>query len=466
MRPATCFQLRSVHGLVDFIKKRSQIALLPAGGWRVRSFVCFFVRSFVAGICLILVGACVDSQKLKGLNEEQVFRLPWPDPNGGYSLQDIKLKTFSSPATMEGELAKVYVNPMVVNSEQRGKADITSQIPVAQWIREGQRMVPLDYTTLQAAVIYAHIEKLDDLAKELGLSSQEKIKVGLQAKLVDSTNFNPLLNNAIYDSRVDVLFFVPFTDDGLPIPVNAGIVAHEVFHRLYQKNVLGRAERGLSRLGVSLEQFFLDKIANLAEEDKEGSLVPRLIWNQTLLRGVNEGLADFWGWAYSKDELFIGRSLGRDENENRTLQKKIRLFPTAVSFQNQFITVSGEGAPVLKSSKGRTAVAYQMGTDYARALRGFADIAGPHTVQLAIVQSFKAVADLIVDSWESRKIDPQEILLFVLDKILSLEEAGQAENRKLSGSVKERVHAICVEAARVKLDDSRLRSSCEAGHNE
>ena len=84
--------------------------------------------------------------------------------------------------------------------------------------------------------------------------------------------------------------------------MNAGVIAHEFFHSIFFKKVLGKLR------------------AINSDSDRLTTAGPEL-FNLTYVRGLNEGLADFWGWLYTKDQNFMRFSFA-GSNEGRSLDLK------------------------------------------------------------------------------------------------------------------------------------------------
>lgn len=503
--PRRAFHPRVV-GLADLPQKRNEIAALPGGETPFYSgfpgrfgrgrAACFARLTRLTHSTLMLValigatlvlGACspVDDPAIS--SKSQTFRLPWPDGAGAYRLQDITLSTFHSPERLEGDAAQIIVDPRVSG---RG---VVGEVPIGRWVRESGKMIPADFVTLQGAVIYAHTEKLIDIDKSLGVASSlnGRSRIGLLARLSE-TPYSPLIyNNAIFDGRIDTLFFVPFDGKELPIAFNAGIIAHEHFHRLFNAIVVQSVQRELStrvapeevlaQLGfesaaqhdhhrctsakpLSAGDISDDLIGSLMKQTvaddtpEEDTMIPRKVWNQTLLRGLNEGLADYWGWAYARDEEFVGRSLGKAENENRRLDRQVFGFPTRLAFRNSLITITRSGAPTLKSETGRVSSAYRLGTEYARVLRGLADVSSAVHVRASVSRAFPQIASMLAQNWERRNLEPEELLLPVVDEIFRATAAGPGI--VASALSPEQVLAVCAELRRLEAQKPVLEKHC------
>lgn len=480
-----------VVGLADLPQKRNEIAKIPGGetsqtGWLCGLFVLLVLSQLALAGCSPVEDPAVHSGS-------QIFRLPWPDGSGAYRLKDIELFSFRSPDRLEGDAAQIIVDPRVIGRDIEGEA------PVGRWIRDGGRMIPADFVTLQGAVIYAHTEMLLRLDKSLGVASKYKrrSRIGLLSRLSEAPNAPVIFNNAIFDGRLDMLFFVPFSGKELPIAINAGIIAHEHFHRLFNSNVIqpvveelsGRLQshqfdqrfefdidgsqhtRCLGAHGIRHEahQFALGYLAgetiessrnqsSRATPSEEDSLIPRKVWNQVLLRGLNEGLADYWGWSYAQDEEFVGRSLGKQENDSRRLDRQAISIPTKLGFRNSLITVNRGGQPILKSEAGRIASAYRLGTEYARILRGMADASSAAHVRSALARSLTQIASVLAQDWNSRNFEPEDLLIPIIDQVFRSD--GSTPGIATRGLSPEQVINVCAELKRLGANKILLEKNC------
>lgn len=435
--------------------------------------------SISAALPIILLGLAISTVGCAPVtdnksSENQVYRLPWPSGSGRYELQDIVLQTFTEPRKLRGQVAEIIVDPRVTGGQLIGEE------PIGRWTEtkvDGVlKRVPSDFVTLQAAVLYAHHEKLNLIDRSLGLFPYLKgpSKIGLLSRLSDGFSTQLILNNAIFDGRLDVLFVVPFTGPELPISLNAGVIAHEHFHRLFQAVVIRRLQAMPLQVAVNIDDYSCQGAKVSATEEApaealgglpiENQLVPLKIWNQTVLRGVNEGLADFWGWSYSNDDFFVGRSLGEQEDSVRRLDRRPSKMPSQVAFRNMLITIGSSGRPVLKSESGRVAAAYRLGTEYARVLRTFVDAVEASgvdpekaraQVRRAVGRSLENLSIDISSLWLKSELNPELLLRPVVLGLLSSTSGEGIE--ALSGVS---IRAVCRELKALSASKELLGESC------
>lgn len=342
------------------------------------------------------------------------YRLPWPDEEGQNRLQNIEIETLDQPIQLKGKYAEIIVNPYIEDSALRGES-LGRFVPTSEGVN-----VSLDQTTLIATTLYAHIERIRKMDEELGVSVffQGPEIIGLNAKVEDATG-HLIANNAFYDTQLDSLLVAPFEWNRFPIPANGGIIAHEHFHRIFQKVFLrglyeqSKADGGslydadganavnpislslnLFRRGRLLLEDWMDQdqsaiegssIAKMFtdEGNNQKSLFGRMdmetmidsaevrnVYNQVLIRGLNEGLADFWGWVYSGRANYFAESLGSEIGNARRLDANevngiANRLPRVSNLKRRLFDFGSNEMVQLST-------AYATGSKYARFLRSVA----------------------------------------------------------------------------------------------
>ena len=444
-------------------------------------------------LCVIALGLAALVSACSPVEDKpaKFYRLPWLDSSGAYSIQDIELSGFREPDKLRGDAAEILVDPRISES------GLVAEVPIGRWVRSGDSMTPSDSVTQQAAALYAHLEKLAEIDHATGADTKMngRSKVGLLAKISESSSSPIILNNAVYDGHLDALFIVPYTGDYLAIALNGGIIGHEHFHRIFQSQILvkireaarnstipygwdetihcagGASANGAGGASANDTGGTLTIDGKKVEPpeklwpDTVSALVPMKILNQSMVRGLNEGFADFWGWAYSHDEDFVARSLGGGEDAARRLDKDAVALPQKAAFRNTLITVNlSTGGPVLKSEGGRVGAAYRLGTLYARVLRGVVEaLAGggkisrevaASKVRMALAQSFADLSTDIVAKWGTEELDPDMLLKPVFSKLVKMSSAGPAVLEAESASV------VCKELARLQASEKMLSGMC------
>ncbi len=300
----------------------------------------------------LIFGACVKNTS----GSSQNFRIPWQNSNHEYSVQDVYIESFNEPEFLQGIYAEFFIEPKLRFDQGRLAQPGTPSGRFAS--TSSGSALALDTVSMQAATIYAHLERLQKLNISSGAASflTTRLSIGVNVGIV--TGNKTVDNNAQYNPDVDALLFVPYTDSYLPISFNAGVIAHEYFHSIFQHIVLVGISKSVSYASANIDEpRNTTPPKNFFPSDRPA--VPTIAidqYNRFVLRGINEGLADFWGWLYSGDETFVGRSLA-DSLESRRLDRGNIQFYNADYFK-----------AILSSDPDddvRLARAYSLGSQYA-----------------------------------------------------------------------------------------------------
>lgn len=247
----------------------------------------------------------------------------------GSKLETVQLEGVMDAKTLRGQIVEFTLSP---GEKGTGESkQLVGSSPIARFIesRDGIHL-PADVLTLQMTTLYFHLQSLKKLENKI--ADQKNIvswprRVGLRANAKDPNN---RFNNAFYNSDLDVLYFVPYVDSQLPVPMNAGVVGHEHFHAYFTKHVL--------------------KKVKLNKAD---------LYSEFILKSLNEGLADVWGWLYSGEPDFVALSLPQ-LSERRVLEK-----PT-----NAAIEIKSEARLRSQAQSGvKLGEVYENGTELARVLK-------------------------------------------------------------------------------------------------
>lgn len=400
-----------------------------------------FLKTSVKGLLFTLLFAAtglISCARQGGAEGAHTYQIPWPTASGEYRLQNITLNSYQQPETLQGSWAKILVDPFLTNGVLDGAS------PVGRYLKSNGVAVPADYVTLVATTVYAHLERLHDIDVETGAESKIRwpLNIGVQVNVVDRRDPGTFVkNNALYDGGLDALLFVPYTDHGLPIALNAGILAHEHFHRIFQGLVLdqvltaqknridmksgerrpvGILERRCAWSEKSAGEILNEAVARVRPSDlrrPHGSLekidVPVEVYNEFLLRALNEGLADFWGWVYTGDSNYVGRSLPSGESELRRMDQKVGRLGGIDEIKNRLKDLGSLDG--LVSEEVRISLAYRLGTEYALFMRSLAlaisdgneaDLNSRMIVARALMKALPQVAETIAARITSDEIQP------------------------------------------------------------
>ena len=241
-----------------------------------------------------------------------MYQIPFLNADGSYSVQKVEIKTFDQPAHLKGSLAEILVSP----SEDSNSLVADTGVGRFTEATDGT-LIPSDFTTLQATAIYAHVERLKTIDSMIGIESSFMwpAKIGIGVNYTEGGRLKK--NNAYYIGDLNAFLLVPYTSTNMPITLNGGILAHEHFHQIFQLLVMNKLRIRSSRNGVHVCAMSDDIQAqpqpNSDSFKEERQKLRRSIghekYNLFLLRGLNEGLADFWGWLYTGDANFIEHSM-------------------------------------------------------------------------------------------------------------------------------------------------------------
>lgn len=253
--------------------------------------------------------------------------------NGEYKLDIVEIKTLSSLRKIEGQAASFYLNPNLKSVDN--SVLLTGFKPTAQYIVDKDGVViPSDDMSIQTFSLYAAFEKLMNFDTEIGLKDlllwPRNIIINYQFLTADE-NFE---NNALYSSQIDSYVFLKYTAQDLPMMVNSGIVSHEHFHAIFNKLVGSKNTQKINALQTGDEALY----------------------HQVLIRGINEGLADVWGYLVTQDSNFVARSLSAI-GDQRKLDIKTEVDLTTKKLKEKLALYTEEDAVPL---------AYELGVIVAR----------------------------------------------------------------------------------------------------
>jgi hypothetical protein len=285
------------------------------------------------------------------LNSPLIVKIPWKQKGEAYfSLQSVELKTINRLSPLDGYAANIFIRPEIFDDHISG-----DPAEIKFTYNSKKEIIPLNRLSSQALTLYAHMERLYLWSSKLNIPSELKLKldVGLAAEfLLQNTRMK---NNALFSSSLNSLLVVPYTNEVLPLSLNGGVLAHEYFHFLFNglksKFIIDHLPTINPGYLSPHEKSFGDD-NKLENKDLNGWLI------YALTRGMNEGLADVWGWLYSEDTNFIVTSLPY-VSKTRDLEAK----PKTIWTKNQMVSVITVKADMHNAAES---LAYDLGTEYAR----------------------------------------------------------------------------------------------------
>lgn len=325
-------------------------------------------------LCAAGLSGC---EKASVTSEDIRVRVPWGQ-NGNLQWTTLKLSTLKNPYSLKGQAAE-----LLIRGDVSGSGELVGDEPRLQLYKNKLgEYVAKDSLSLQMLTLYAHLEKLKELDQKMGLENilSWPRKVAVQFRLEYGGGY--LANNAFYSGQVDGLFFVPYEQEELPIPVNGGVVAHEHFHALFHhiyRNPLYKAEA-----------------------------YPSGDYHEVLLRGLNEGLADVWGWIYTGDDFFVPRSIEHSKARRRT------------DIPITQMTGKTELQSWVKNStrSSRLSLGYALGNQYARAIIGMARSHKIDSIELGkmIISSLREYTQKRLQ-WRISMLAPEDFLEILATKV-------------------------------------------------
>jgi hypothetical protein len=294
--------------------------------------------------------------------------LPLYQPGRDYEFQEVVIQTLRDLPHIRGEAAEFYHSPRLQPNYQ-----FEGVRPVLRFFYDpDHKVVPTDALSLKLLTLYYHFENLMfwDRRTGVALAMSYPRQVAVEARTKDdSGNFSA--NNARYFTLGDSCIFESYTLAALPTVVNAGVIAHEHFHAIFQRAVL----QGLRPQFLPPDQRndpdqLGDEDAIVSESLKHHgrpmSVVEFNLYHQWMLRAVNEALADVWGWLYAKDRNFVARSIPGQDFRSLT---RVRGRLNQESFLNSILFSRNSRSQARgQENQNRAAVAYRAGAIIAQAL--------------------------------------------------------------------------------------------------
>lgn len=302
------------------------------------------MRNKVVWLSSLLIFSCQPQAPIADAQGDIKVLIPMTSEKSS-QLSTVTIKNVSSLKEVAGSYSQFYYTP---GSEKGG---LTGGAPQAKFIRTDESVyVPSDALTQQMFTIYYHVQTLNDFNAEISpeLKQTSPFYVGLNTQLANAGANSR--DNAFFDGDSNALLFVPYSLDHIPITVNSGIIAHEFFHSVFYKHMLK---------GFNLNQEAL--IQGVADTNK-------FYYNQTLVRGMNEGLADFWGWLYTNNSDYISLSLPKFGGA-----RKMELEAASIGAIETATDISNRVSEAQEAAKNPTeylsSYIYKIGTPHARFLK-------------------------------------------------------------------------------------------------
>lgn len=330
--------------------------------------------------------------------------LLWPTADGQNSFQAVDLPTLPSPYEVRGPAANVYYQASLTENGYEGS------VAHPHLTRSGDVCVPMDTNSSEALNLYAQFERLKDFDMKLGIADQlswpRKVGVEINVRGADGLTHN----NAHYFGREDAMAIIPYSLNGLPLGLNHGVVAHEHFHAHFQERVLNPLNAVLTHM-TSVEGFFYSNmnIHAMADEMQNVDMGTNSGLNNFVLRGWNEGLADFYGATYVDNPDFLRESLALF-SEGRRLDGPAAFMATGAQFREAFIRNHVGPAMAVNYS-------YTEGTKLARLLYRLSHNGSttPEEMIERILNRLPSLTSMLIKDYDSKVYDFETIVPILLN---------------------------------------------------
>ncbi|MDZ4676133.1 MAG: hypothetical protein SGI74_01380 [Oligoflexia bacterium] len=281
--------------------------------------------SVLMAIVFIAMSCTKKEPKYNGIYK---VRIPLEDGQGQYRFTTVELRSVSDIQSMTGSVANLKYGGKVSHEVENLKAKdwgiIDTKIsgqntPSAHFATVGDVLIPTDYTSLLLSTVMYHTEGTKTFYD--GFNANDKLEFPY-AVIVDPEHIftdkrfetYPITNNAAYISMLDLFVYHPYKRDELPLGFNGGIVAHEYFHRIFH-----------AKTNFVMTQL-ADRTAELTPDPQDiTDLTPEQLAkvNVLLASALNEGLADYFAYEYSKNPAWMLPSAKKNLSRDVQVKKNV-----------------------------------------------------------------------------------------------------------------------------------------------
>lgn len=267
-----------------------------------------------------------DAESAKGTVKVQIIAPSSiaAEPSGNalpYSFADVELQNIFDLTSVSGAYAHFFTHASRVDQK------IIGAQPKGQFLKDKDGVFrPRNFLSLQLATIYYHTQNLFKLESSLKIENPRSapLKIILDTPIINSKQTD---NNAFYEGSLDAIIFLKYSEEDLPLSLNGGVFAHEYFHSIFERIVLKQLKSNdLFSIPASINKISEHRTLDVNDFDlkamatnldsRQAAEAPIILskddvkwYYALLLKGFNEGLADYWGWSYVNDVSFIGHSL-------------------------------------------------------------------------------------------------------------------------------------------------------------
>lgn len=371
-----------------------------------------FARILV--LCLpTVVGGCGAQTETEKQSQDVLVLLPIHSSTNS-KLQVVKLQGIKDLKSVSGRYAMFYYAPKLNGS------NIMGDKPRARFTKNSVGIfVPQDQTSAEMATVYYHLQNLAELDRSVGLENINPgpRKVAILTRVESDGSW--LYDRAYYDLNTDSMLFVEYRGQDLNLTLNAGVIGHEHFHSLFSKLLI----RQLTAMGKYSDEFKNPVVVSSEKSDKEQTVsndaLEKFLLRYLLIRSLNEGLADVWGWAFSNDEEFLTKSLPGENDRSLKLRKHNGFF-TIPSLKSSLHLLTTFDISVNKMEERiDNDISYRLGSQYANFFRKLMideqgrDLTGENKVKFlkSIATFIKGLSDQMVSSEDYlQQIEPLSVI--------------------------------------------------------
>jgi hypothetical protein len=278
----------------------------------------FLKKTIILGSFLLSV-SCSDIFN-SDTDGQYTVRIPVNGSDGKYSLRDVKLKSVTDIKTLANTTVTIKARGQMKSMVDREGRHLLSlsdygDTPRPHFLKSQGVLIPADYHTLVLATVVYQFEHLKSFFDELGANGGLKFP---RLLLLD-VGEGPMKDNAQYVSGLDIFVINPYKSDLLPSYFNAGLLAHEYFHSIFIQQLKSIKETHLAKGEITSDEAKDLGFLELSSDDfKDGFACA----NDFDFASINEGIADFFGYAFTKDPEFGMASFAPEISKPRSLDSE------------------------------------------------------------------------------------------------------------------------------------------------
>ncbi len=364
-----------------------------------RKFIDFF-RVFVKQVFLILLmtlTACVRKSEKIDPQKGVLVKVANYTENLGVQLQTVRIKSLTDLSHLIGKNIRFEYLPRV---NQRGEQAIFTGRSVVIQVMENQQNVFIAENEFSLGLLtaYWHLDQLIEQTKEFGF--QDLLHLPFKVGVVHNNTEGVMNhNNASYLPDYDAILIQPYSLNAVPILMNSGIIAHEYFHMLFQKLIHAHLKSKITTITKIPDAQFL----TISVSDSN------MVYHAVLLRAIEEGLADFWGWAYSKDEDFVSRSIPNHTGQARRMSDE-EISELKSKLELEFLVISYLSEKNEVDHNYLQSEVYRIGSRYSRQMKKLAQIHGTQATQLALLKALSQLQETYNLLKSDIKLEPDFII--------------------------------------------------------